>query len=130
MSDDAAWHEDGARYHTEKKYKQFLENPATKRSALFKLRQELAVVERDYRKDTRKFQTMDVIANRLVEKANDIEDAIDAGTIDEAHGRPIVNKIDKRLRYYDEQYTYLTGIIKDDEAYIKVIKEYLQKYGN
>ena len=120
--------EEDARYEIENKYERFLKDRKTRKAALFNLRQELKTVERDIRKDSRLHEILDIKARKLIDKEDDLEDAMDAGAIKEEKAMPQINKIEKKLRWYEQRVGFLASIIEYDKAYIKVIKEFIQKY--
>ena len=120
--------EEDARYEIENKYERFLKDKKTRKAALFNLRQELKTVELDIRKDSRLHEILDIKARKLIDKEDDLEDAMDAGAIKEEEAMPQINKIEKKLRWYEQRVGFLASIIEYDKAYIKVIKEFIQKY--
>ena len=120
--------EEDARYEIVNKYERFLKDRKTRKAALFNLKQELKTVELDIRKDSRLHEILDIKARKLIDKEDDLEDAMDAGAIKEEEAMPQINKIEKKLRWYEQRVGFLASIIEYDKAYIKVIKEFIQKY--
>ena len=120
--------EEDARYEIGNKYERFLKDRKTRKAALFNLRQELKTVELDIRKDSRLHEILDIKARKLIDKEDDLEDAMDAGAIKEEEAMPQINKIEKKLRWYEQRVGFLASIIEYDKAYVKVIKEFIQKY--
>ena len=122
------YREEDAKYEISNKYERFLKNRKTRKAALFNLRQELKTVELDLRKDTRLHEILDIKARKLIDILDDLEDAMDAGAMKEDKAIPQINKIEKKLHWYDHRVGFLASVIEDDKAYIKVVKEFIQKY--